>query len=57
MVPDKMKITDKSAAYVLTETVRLIGQDPKEFNINCTSIQRLCNFHRKSLAGSLKAEF
>ena len=54
---DKIKVTDRSAAYVLTETVRSIGQDPKEFNINCTSIQRLRNFHRNSLAGSLKAEF
>ena len=57
MALDRIKVTDRSAAYVLTETVRSLGQDPKEFNINRTSIQRLRNLHRKSLATSLKAEF
>ena len=54
---DRTKVTDRSAAYVLTETIRFLGQDPKEFNTNRTSIQRLSNLHRKSLASSLKAEF
>ena len=57
MALDRTKATDRSAAYVLTETVRSIGQDPKEYNINRTSIQRLRNLHRKSLAGTLKADF
>ena len=57
MALDWTKVTDRSAAYVLTETVHSIGQDPKEYNINRTSIQRLCNLHQKSLAGTLKADF
>ena len=28
MALDKTKVTDRSAAYVLTKTVRSIGQDP-----------------------------
>ena len=57
MALDRTKVTDRSAAYVLTETVCSIGQDPKEYNINRTSIQCLRNLHRKSLAGTLKADF
>ena len=38
MALDRTKVTDRSAAYVLTETVCSIGQDPKEYNINHTSI-------------------
>ena len=57
MALDRTKVTDRSAAYVLTETVHSIGQDPKEYNINRTSIQRLPNLHQKSLAGTLKADF
>ena len=57
MALDRTKVTDRSAPYVLTETVRSIGQDPKEYNINRTSIQHLRNLHWKSLAGTLKADF
>ena len=57
MALDRTKVTDRCAAYIMTETVRSIGQDPTEFNINCTSIQRLRKSHRKSIAGSLKVEF
>ena len=44
-------------AAELKSTVYSIGQDPKEYNINRTAIQRLHNLHRKSLAGTLKADF
>ena len=57
MARDREKVTDRSDTCDLIETVRSIGQDPKEFNINRTSIQRSRNFHYKSLAGSLKAKF
>ena len=53
MALDRTKVTDRSAACVLTETVCSLGQNPKEFNINRTSIQRLRNLQRKSLASSL----
>ena len=33
MALHRTKMIDRSVPYVLTETVCLIGQDPKEFNI------------------------
>jgi len=57
MALDRTKVADRSAAYILNETVLSIGQNPGEFNINRSSIQRYRNTHRKSIAASLKAEF
>lgn len=37
--------------------MRSIGQDPMDFNINRSSIQRLRNHHRKTLTGALKTDF
>ena len=33
---DRIKETERSAAYVLTQTERFLDKDPKEFNINRT---------------------
>ena len=57
MALDRTKVTDRSAIYVLSKTVGSIGQTQK----NSTYIVLLFNVCaiviRKSLAGSLKAEF
>ena len=34
MALDRTKVTDRAANFILTETARSVGSDPKEFNIN-----------------------
>lgn len=37
---DRTQISDRKAAMVITETVKSLGKDPAEFNINRTSIRK-----------------
>lgn len=54
---DRTRTTDRMASYLLTETVKSIGKNPSEFNINRSSIKRTREKHRESFTYSMKEEF
>lgn len=51
---DRVKVSDRGAVFVLTETARALGHDTVEYNINRTSIQSQRRRHREQLASALK---
>ena len=54
---DRTKVSDRKAVYFVTECARALGQDPKELNINRTTIQRKRIQFREEIARNLKEEF
>lgn len=54
---DAAKLSDRKATVVLTTTLKSIGCDPAEFNVNKSSIRRLRMKTREKRAQDLKNEF
>lgn len=54
---DFAKLSDRKATVVLTSTLKSVGTDPSEYNINSSSIRRQRMKQRQSIAESLKKEF
>lgn len=54
---DATKLSNRKAAIVLTKTLKRVGCDPSEYNVNKSSISRLRKKSRKSEAQNLKRNF
>ena len=55
---DRTKLSDRKAAFVLTETAKRLRHDVKELNIiNCSSIHRQRESYRVNLASSVQDKF
>lgn len=54
---DVSKLSDRNAALVLTSTIKELGCDPADYNVNYSSIRRQRIKTRQSLAENLKKEF
>lgn len=54
---DAAKLSDRKAAIVLTTTLKSVGCDPAEYNVNKSSIRRLRIKSRASRAQDLKVKF
>lgn len=54
---DRTNISSRNAAYIMAETVRSMGENLQEYNINPSSIHRQRTRQRSSTASSLKASF
>ena len=53
----RIKVTDHQAVYLLTETARALGHDPRELMINRKTIRQKRMEHRESMAKNIREEF
>jgi len=54
---DVAKLSDRKAAVVLTNTIKRLGNDPLEYNVNTSSIRRQRIQYRQEIAESVKNVF
>lgn len=54
---DRTKVSDRQAAFILTEAAKSLGANAEEYNINRSSIKLKRQIHREMFAQSVKDKF